>query len=141
MKYLIFGFVYHQSQTYYQTYPHCLSPSIQFCSYRLDVRSQHRLHLSLVTFRPSQHILYHNVLRQVTTASCHLLLHFVMWATQLFGEGSLIQLILCDLPRGSRDRTEAGSARIRRLVIQFAAILQVAADETTDKVCTNATAG
>ena len=116
-------------------------PSIQFCSYSLDARSQYQLYLSLVTFKPSQHILYRNVLRQVTAVLCHFLLYFVTRATQLFGEGLLIHLLLCDLPRGSCDRTEAGSAQIRWFVIQFDAISQVAADKTADKVYNKANAG
>ena len=117
------------------------TPSIQFCSYHLDARSQYQLYILLVSFIPSQHILYRNVLRWVTAALCHFLLYFVTRATQLFGEGLLIQLLFCDLPCGSCEHTEAGSARIRWFVIQFDAISQVGADKTTDKVCKNAFAG
>ena len=50
-------------------------PSIEFGSYCLDTRSHYQPYLLLITFRTSEHILYHIILRSLTTASCHLLLY------------------------------------------------------------------
>ena len=47
-------------------------PSNQFYSYPLTVHSQYQLYRYLL---PSEHIRYHNVVRQVMTALCHILLY------------------------------------------------------------------
>lgn len=104
-------------------------PSIEFGSYCLDARSQHQLYLLLVTFRPSKHILYHSILRCVTTASCHLLLYLELgyaylgvrvisaFATGRFTPAVVVTARVCDQD-GSDDLVSSLLRSLRKQLIK-----------------------